>query len=140
MQRGYYQYYGLLLFNGLIKNCPDLNSHVILHTPSYPGKKNLRSIEADINALAIQQSFPRMDDASCCYIESQSAAESNGVQLVDLLTGIVSASWNKSISNPTKIKFIQEFGSKLGVKIDLNSNTRNEDKKFNRWLFAPKKQ
>ncbi len=134
---GYYQFYGLLLFNGLIKNCPDHNFHVILHTPAYPGRKHFRSIEADINALATQHGFPRMNDSSCCYVDSQSTKDSSGVQLVDLLTGIVSAAWNKSVTSQVKLRFIETFEWKLGVKIDSNSKTRHEDQKYNRWLFKP---
>ena len=137
---GYYQFYGLLLFNGLIRNSPDQNAHVILHTPAYPGKKNFRSIEADINAQAVRCHFPKMQESSCCYVESQSTKESDGVQLVDLLTGIVSAAWNKSITSPIKLGFIEGFERKLGIKIDSNSKTRHEDQKFNRWLFSPNKQ
>lgn len=137
---GYYQFYGLLLFNGLVKNFPERNAHVILHTPAYPGRRNFRSIEADINAQAISHNFPKMHDSSCCYVESQSTKESNGVQLVDLLTGIVSAAWNKSITSDIKLKFIRDFEEKIGVRIDSNSKTRHEDQKFNRWLFAPNKQ
>jgi hypothetical protein len=134
---GYYQFYGLLLFNGIIKNCPDHNSHVILHTPAYPGRKHFRSIEADINAQAIRHQFPKMDSSSCCYVDSQSTKDSSGVQLVDLLTGIVSAAWNKSVTSQIKLRFIEGFEGKLGIKIDSNSKTRHEDQKYNRWLFKP---
>lgn len=105
------------------------------HTPAYPGRKNFRSIEADVNAKAITHGFPKMDDSSCCYIDSQSTKDSSGVQLVDLLTGIVSAAWNKSVTSQVKLGFIKEFERKLGIKIDSNSKTRHEDQKYNRWLF-----
>lgn len=136
-RNGYFQYYSTLIFNGFIQFFPKTNFQVFLHNPAYGSSRNVLDLENDINGSARAKGLPKMRGQSCCRIDSVSGKGKSGVQLVDLLTGMVSASWNKKTSAAHKIKFIKDFEAKGNIKILEPTPNSIEEQKFNKWVFTP---
>jgi len=134
---GYYQFYSLLLFNGVMKDKPSFNHRVTLHTPQYDSV-HLTPLENGINLEAREYGFDDMVNHNCCTISSSSSKDCPSIQLTDILTGMLSASWNNSANKPIKREFIKEFEDLSGIRLGRASLSRREERKFNQWLFTPK--
>jgi len=137
---GYFQFYLVLLFTGIIKYEPLQNTRICLHTPAYKLKGGLTVLEGKINEAATAASFPDMDGKSCCRISAHSSQKNSLLQLTDILTGMISAIWNEKVLRPTKQELVEECCARLKQDIRTPSASRHIDVKFNRWLFRPNEE
>lgn len=139
---GYFQFYLVLLFAGIIKHEPLKNTRIYLHRPAYNLPGGLEVLEDKINEAAIETGFPDMNGRSCCRISAHSSGNNSMLQLADILTGMVSAIWNKKMSGESrkhlaKRQLVEECCIWLRQNITKPSLSRHVDVKFNRWLFRP---
>lgn len=88
---GYFQFYLVLLFSGIIRHEPLKNPRIYLHRPVYDLPGGLEVLEDKVNEAAIETGFPDMNKQSCCRISAHSSGNNSLLQLTDILTGMVSA-------------------------------------------------
>ena len=139
---GYFQYYLVLLYFGIIKHEPFKNTRIYLHRPAYHLQGGLEVLEQKMNEAAMEAGFPDMVGNSCCRISAHSSQNNSLLQLTDILTGMVSSIWNDKLGQGTKKqlakqKLVQECSGWLRQDISKPSASRHVDVKFNRWLFRP---
>lgn len=139
---GYFQFYLVLLFFGVIKHEPLKNTRIYLHRPAYHLHGGLEVLEHKINEAAIAAGFPDMDGKSCCRISAHSSQNNSLLQLTDILTGMVSSICNDKLGQGTKKQLakqqlVRECCVWLRQDIGKPSASRHVDVKFNRWLFRP---
>ena len=140
---GYYKFYYQLIYAGLMIRNPTRNYLVQLdHRPSSE-KNRLLDLERCLNAAALRDGFPDMllngNVYDCCLVEENDSKKVQGIQLADLLTGMVAAKWNGNITNPTKLILIDYLESQLGKTINAPSASPISESKFNIWFFRSKR-
>ena len=136
---GYYKFYYQLIYTGLMMKNPTKNYLVQLDYRPNSDKNRLLDLERCINAAADRDGFPDiwLDNVlyDCCLVEESDSKNVQGIQLADLLTGMVAAKWNGNISNHTKLALIAYLESRLGKTINTPSSSPISESKFNRWVF-----
>ena len=136
---GYYKFYYQLIYTGLMIKNPTRNYLVQLDYLPNSERNRLSDLEKCINRAALRDGFPEIFSYDCCLVEESDSKKVQGIQLADLLTGMVAAKWNGRITNPTKLALIDYLESRLGKKINTPSSSPISERKFNVWAFQSRR-
>lgn len=131
--------YFLLLNSGFVKYLPSTKNLLYFYLDKRESKYDLQKIKNNLifeNNKNEKQNF--IKDVS--YIDSK---KSNFIQIVDILIGAINYTFNdkNKIQNKNDTKtIIQEYiKEKTGIE-DFKQGTSPNEKRFNIWLFKPKKK
>lgn len=140
---GLYKFYYQLLYTGLIARNPTRNYVVKLDSRPNPDNAQIVDLERCINASAERDNFPDMwmdlRNYDCCVVEENDSQQVQGIQIADLLTGMVAARWNGRTTNPTKLALIDHFESRLGKSLKTPSVNPTSQTKCNTWIFRSRR-
>lgn len=136
---GYYKFYYQLIYTGLMIKNPTRNYLVQLDYLPNSERNRLSDLEKCINRAALRDGFPEIFPYDCCLVEESDSKKVQGIQLADLLTGMVAAKWNGRITNPTKLALIDYLESRLGKTINTPSSIPISERKFNIWAFQSRR-